>query len=64
MNNFTDHDFLVLNKLVNEEGASDDELAEVKQKLAYNAELIKLRQEFMNRAEEIDKKYIKKDEDK
>lgn len=60
--NFTDNDYIILNKLVNGDGATDDEIKEVEQKLEYNVELINLRKEFMNRAEELDKKYIKKED--
>ena len=58
--NFTDNDYIIINNLINGDGASNDELAEVKQKLEYNVELINLRKEFMDRAEALDKKFIKK----
>lgn len=60
--NFTDNDYIIINDIVNGKEVDKDLLEEVKQKLEYNVELINLRKEFMDRAEELDKKYIKKEE--
>ena len=60
--NFSDNDYIIINDIVNGKEVDKDLLEEVKQKLEYNVELINLRREFMNRAEELDKKYIKKED--
>ena len=60
--NFTDNDYLLINNIINGEEVDKDLLEEVKQKLEYNVALINLRKEFMDRAEELDKKYIKKED--
>lgn len=60
--NFTDNDYLLINDIINGEEVDKDLLEEVKQKLEYNVALINLRKEFMDRAEELDKKYIKKED--
>ena len=60
--NFTDNDYIIINNIINGDRVSDDELAEVKQKLEYNVEAINLRKEFMDRAEALDKKFIKKED--
>lgn len=60
--NFTDNDYLLINDIINGEEVDKNLLEEVKQKLEYNVALINLRKEFMDRAEELDKKYIKKED--
>lgn len=57
--NFSDNDYIVINDVINGKEVDKDILADVKQKLEYNVELINLRREFMNKAEELDKKYTK-----
>ena len=64
MTNFTDNDFLLIFKYINGEEVDSDVFEDLKKKLEYNVKLIELRSEFMNRAEELDKQYLKKDEDK
>lgn len=64
MTNFTDNDFLLIFKYIEGEEVDSDVFEDLKKKLEYNVKLIELRSEFMNRAEELDKEYLKKDEDK
>ena len=64
MTNFTDNDFLLIFKYINGEEVEHDVFEDLKKKLEYNVKLIELRSEFMNRAEELDKEYLKKEEDK
>lgn len=59
--NFSDNDYIVINDVINGKEVDKDILEDVKQKLEYNVELINLRREFMNKAEELDKKYSKED---
>ena len=59
--NFSDNDYIVINDVINGKEVDKDILEDVKQKLEYNVELINLRREFMNKAEELDKKYTKED---
>ena len=64
MTNFTDNDYLLIFKYINGEEVDHDIFEDLKKKLEYNVEIIKLRSEFMNRVEELEKEYSKKDEDK
>lgn len=58
--NITDNDIKLMYKLICKEGLSDDELEELTNKLSYCVEQIDARNEFMDKAEEINKKYQEK----
>lgn len=58
--NITDNDIKLMYKLICKEGLSDDELEELTNKLAYCVEQIDTRNEFMNKVEDINKKYQEK----
>ena len=58
--NITDNDIKLMYKLICKEGLSDDELEELTNKLEYCVEQIDTRNEFMDKVEEINKKYQEK----
>lgn len=66
--NITDNDLKIMYKLLtSDEGVSDDEIEELKGKLEYCVSQIDVRNEYMDKVEELNKKYEeahKKEEDK
>lgn len=58
--NITDNDIKLMYKIMCKETLSDDELEELTNKLSYCVEQIDTRNEFMDKAEEINKKYQEK----
>lgn len=56
--NITDNDLKLMYKLLtSDEGISDDELEELKGKLEYCVSQIDARNEYMDKVEELNKKY-------
>ena len=56
--NITDNDLKLMYKLLtSDEGISDDELEELKGKLEYCVSQIDVRNEYMDKVEELNKKY-------
>lgn len=55
--NITDNDLMNMNKLINGEGLADDLLEELANKLDYCVTQIKIRNEYMDKVEEVNKEY-------
>ena len=65
--NITDNDLINMSKLLNGDGLSDDLLEELTNKLDYCVTQIKIRNEYMDKVEEVNKEYkdkLKEKEDK
>ena len=55
--NITDNDLINMSKLLNGDGLSDDLLEELTNKLDYCVTQIKIRNEYMDKVEEVNKEY-------
>lgn len=65
--NITDNDLINISKLLNGDGLTDDLLEELTNKLDYCVTQIKIRNEYMDKVEEVNKEYkdkLKEKEDK
>lgn len=55
--NITDNDLINISKLLNGDGLTDDLLEELTNKLDYCVTQIKIRNEYMDKVEEVNKEY-------